>query len=954
MEGSIERSKRPGRWLITVLAGLGAISALIIVIGLVYVIFLSGPGSVPGRVILELDLERDYPEYLPEDLVARAALGEGPTVRDVVEALERGARDDRVEGLIARVGGSGMGLARIQEIRDAVQAFRAQGKPAIAYSETFGEFGPGNGAYYLATAFDEIYLQPSGDVGLTGLLVETPFPTEGLEKIGVTMRGDRRYEYKNAYNVLTDTAYTDAFREATSHVMQEQFSQMVEGIAKARGLDAEAVEALFDRGPFLGAEAVEARLVDGLAYRDEVYDKMMGRFEEDPELLYARAYLQRAGRPHDDGEVIALIYGVGGVQRGENRFDPLFQSATMGSETVTAAFRAAVDDDDVKAIVFRVDSPGGSYVASDAIWRAVVEARAEGVPVIVSMGDVAGSGGYFVAMAADRIVAQPATITGSIGVLSLKPLTSEMWEKLGIDWDEVQTSENAEMWSGLYDYDEPEWQRFQAWLDRVYEDFTRKVSDGRQLPLEKTLEIARGRIWPGSTAKELGLVDELGGFPAAGEGGGGHSRGSGDRAQALPAAAVALGARYRWRAVQQRGGGRGGGPETAHAHGPAAGASRETARARSVIRGAHDAGDPDRALTARPGGLGEAHDPGIESGCRGAGANPFTPPNTGRVPERSDGESEALAQEVDDLGYAASLSYPHHRHHDAFYRARPGYESGDDLDLSIQPLDSLSSTLRIERGQIARHAPGASPRPRDAEVDDRIVSAAAETIEELQGRPGPGQPALSIGDAASQDVVHPREVAFQLADLPAGCDAGGGDPEVQIDVRVHPEQQVLKHDRPPTLAGGERRLPRFAGSLTAPVLVEGLQVAIGKGHVQPFHPRTVVEEPILNARAHVEGDVTIQRREVAEPAPLPARPIDDLIEPLHDFVDCLGVHSAILADAIEATLRPSAPERASGFTLRRLLRLADGAGLHPRGGRGRRGQGGAQTGGGHLAARDDA
>jgi len=515
VEISANTWKRLRRLLVAILSGLGGVCLLAIVVGLVWWLFFSGPGSVPGRTVLELDLERNYIEHVPEDLVARALHGDGPTVRDVVEALERAAHDDRVKAIVAHVGSSGMGLAKIQEIRDAVQTFRAQGKPAVAYAETFGESGPGNGAYYLATAFDEIYLQPSGDIGLTGLIVETPFITDALDKVGVEMRGDHRYEYKNAFNMFTDTAYTDAHREASAHVMWSQFEQMVSGIAEARGLDDEEVESLFDRGLFLGVEAVEAGLVDGLAYRDEVYTKLLDSFDDDPEFLYLGEYLKRAGRPYDDGEVIALIYGVGGVQRGENGFDPLFQAPTMGSATVTAAFRAAIRDEDVKAILFRVDSPGGSYVASDAIWRAVVTARESDKPVIVSMGDVAGSGGYFVAMAADKIVAQPATITGSIGVLGAKPLTSEMWEELGIDWDEVHTSEKSTMWSGMHDYSEAEWQRFQDSLDRVYEDFTTKVSEGRDLPIERTLEIARGRIWPGSTAKELGLVDELGGFPVA-------------------------------------------------------------------------------------------------------------------------------------------------------------------------------------------------------------------------------------------------------------------------------------------------------------------------------------------------------------------------------------------------------------------------------------------------------
>jgi protease IV len=202
------------------------------------------------------------------------------------------------------------------------------------------------------------------------------------------------------------------------------------------------------------------------------------------------------------------------VTRGESQ-QPLFGDATMGGRTVAAALRAASEDDDVAAIVLRVDSPGGSYVASDMIWREVTRARKRGKPVIVSMGDYAASGGYFVAAPADKIVAQPSTLTGSIGVLGGKFVTTEMWKKLGISFDSVQRGEHAEMWSTTEPFDPDEWAKFNAWLDRVYTDFTGKVAAGRKLPIETVREIARGRVWSGVDAKRLGLVDELGGWSTA-------------------------------------------------------------------------------------------------------------------------------------------------------------------------------------------------------------------------------------------------------------------------------------------------------------------------------------------------------------------------------------------------------------------------------------------------------
>ena len=499
--------------IVRFLAILGALWLIGLVIVMVAVI--GSKGKVPSKTILEANLEQSFLEDAPDTPTAKFMLIERFTLRDVVDAIDRGANDDRVVGMVAKIGAAPMGLAQVQEIRDAVQRFRAHKKFAVAYAETFGEFGPGNGAYYLATAFDQIYLQPSGDVGLTGIIMESPFIKGTLSKLGVTFRGDHRYEYKNALNFYTESKYTGPHKEAMTAILNSWFSQMKDGICQARQIAPDKFQALVDAGPYLGQEAVTAKLVDGVAYRDEVYGKVKSRAGDGAELLYLEKYLDRAGRPHDRGKTIALVFGVGGVTRGKSDYDPVQGSQNMGSDTVASAIRAAVADRGVKAILFRVDSPGGSYVASDTIWREVVRARQAGKPVIVSMGNLAGSGGYFVAMAADKIVAQPGTITASIGVLGGKMLTSGLWDKVGLSWDEVHQGASATMFTGTHDYTPAEWARFQAWLDRVYVDFTGKVADGRKLPKEKVLEIAKGRIWSGQDAKNLGLVDELGGYDTA-------------------------------------------------------------------------------------------------------------------------------------------------------------------------------------------------------------------------------------------------------------------------------------------------------------------------------------------------------------------------------------------------------------------------------------------------------
>lgn len=502
--------------VIGILAVIGSLAILAAIaaagIGLISVL---GQQRLPGSVILEADFEAGIVEALPDDPLAKF-LNEGTLeVQDVVDALDRGAGDRRVKAFVARIGAGGMGLAHIQEIRDAVARFRAAGKPAIAFAETFGEFGPGNGGYYLATAFDEIHLQPSGDIGLTGLMYESPFVRGLLDKLGVTPRMDQRHEYKNAMNFFTERRYNEPHREAMQALLDSQFGQMVRGVGEARGLTEQQVRERFDRGPYLGQEAVEAGLVDGLGYRDEIYEKVREKAAGTAELLYLGKYLERAGHPHNRGETIALIHGYGTVARGKSSYSAFDGSVVMGSDTLTAAFRAAVKDKRVKAIVFRVDSPGGSYVASDSIWRETVRAREAGKPVVVSMGNLAGSGGYFVAMDADKIVAEPGTITASIGVLGGKMLTSGFWDKLGISWDDVHAGARATMWTGTHDYDAEAYARFQASLDRIYTDFTSKVAAGRELPVERVHEVARGRIWSGEDAKALGLVDEMGGLDVA-------------------------------------------------------------------------------------------------------------------------------------------------------------------------------------------------------------------------------------------------------------------------------------------------------------------------------------------------------------------------------------------------------------------------------------------------------
>jgi len=495
--------------------GLGVLTALVLLAAggaAVYRVVVKE--GVPERVILEVDLERTYRERTPRRGLAAWVPGQAPDLRVVVEALQRASRDDRVRGLVAKVGTTGMDMGKIQEIRDAVIGFRRSGKDAVAWAETFGAGGSGGKAYYLAAAFDRIALQPTGELALTGLRTRTPFLRGLLEEAGVRPRLAKREEYKTAANVLTQKGYTTPHRKAEEALLRSMMGRMRKGIAEGRKLSRKEAEGRIARGPFLAREALEEGLVDRLAYRDEVYAAAGDRAGGGASLLYLGEYLRRAGGPYTGKTRIGLIYGVGRIVRGKSRRSPL-GGIIMGSDTVGAAFRAATRDDSVRAIVFRIDSPGGSYVGSDVIRREVARARRAGKPVIVSMSGVAASGGYYAALPADRIIAHPGTLTGSIGVLGGKMITSGLWGKLGVRWEGVSTHENADFWSPTTDYSPEQWKQLQQRLDAIYEDFVSKVGEARGMDTAAVRKAAMGRVWTGEDALELGLVDELGGFPQA-------------------------------------------------------------------------------------------------------------------------------------------------------------------------------------------------------------------------------------------------------------------------------------------------------------------------------------------------------------------------------------------------------------------------------------------------------
>ncbi len=504
------------RLLVGFFAAIGVLTVLFVIVAAVVAIRLQpGRPSLPDKIILSADLTRGLAEGPGHEGWRRLILGDKPRLRDFLDALEAAGSDPRVKGLLARVGNDELGLAQIQQVRDAIAAFRAKGKFAIAFADSFGEFGAGTRPYYMAAAFDQIWLQPMGSLGLTGLYAEAMFFKGTLDLLGIVPEFDHRGRYKSAANVLTETRMTPPQREEVEDLLGSISGQLVGGIAQDRKLSPDAIRAAIDHGPLLSDEALRAKLVDRLGYREEAIAAAHERGGSDAELVNLTTYLDGAGRPYRKGERIALIYGGGLIVRGGGTANPLADSGQMAANDMTRAFRAAVRDPKVRAILFRIDSPGGSVVASETIWHDVVFARERGKPVIVSMGNVAGSGGYYVAAPANKIVAEPATLTGSIGVLAGKLVVADLLKKIGVSTDTAQFGANAAMFGAASGFSPAARARLEAFLDATYQGFKDHVATGRHMTADAVEAVAQGRVWSGQEAKANGLVDALGGYEVA-------------------------------------------------------------------------------------------------------------------------------------------------------------------------------------------------------------------------------------------------------------------------------------------------------------------------------------------------------------------------------------------------------------------------------------------------------
>lgn len=490
--------------------------------------------GVPDGCVLELDLQALPQETSRFDPLAIISTGGRPPVlRDVVAAIYRAAEDPRVAGLIARVQLAQTAPGPVQELREAIVAFSAV-KPSLAWAETY----PGTLSYYLASAFGEIWMQPSGTVGLIGFATNALFLRTALEKAGIEAQFVARGEYKSAANRFTQDKYTEAHREADTALVESLHVQVRQAVAEARGITPEVVDALADRAPLLRDDAVAAHLVDRIGFRDQAYARIAELVGATPissdegdadadETAPPRLYLSRYGHATADRPgpslpgrkpkpAIALVTVAGAIVSGRGRPQPSpLGRSNAGADTIAAGLRDAAANDDVAAIVLRVDSPGGSVAGSETIWRAVAQAREAGKPVVASMGAVAASGGYYISAVADAIVANPGTITGSIGVLTGKLIARDLKERLGVGSDSVKTNANADAWSVNAPFTAEQHAQVEAEADLLYTDFVARVAQGRQLSVDAVEKVAGGRVWTGVDALAHGLVDELGGLHTA-------------------------------------------------------------------------------------------------------------------------------------------------------------------------------------------------------------------------------------------------------------------------------------------------------------------------------------------------------------------------------------------------------------------------------------------------------
>ncbi len=475
---------------------------LVIVAVVIFIVIASQPARVASNSVLVLDVSGEISEQRAMDIFSAIGGEFIPVQHDFIDALDTAKSDPHIDALVVKIGPLATGWGKLEEIRSHILAFRTSGKPSICY---LGGDGIGNLEYYVASACDKIWLVPTAPVSIHGMMAEALFLRGTLDKLKIYPDYYHIAEYKTASNQLTEKKFTPAHREEVDSLLHGIYNQYLTETSQARNMDRAAFEKLVEQGPLSADDALSGKLVDRLAYWDQVQDFVREKTKDWNPVKLGR---YRGQIKNDGGTKIAVVHATGLIVSGQSGNAP-GGGAIMGSESVAADLRKAREDSSIKAIVLRVDSGGGSAVASEVIRREVVLAK--GVkPVVVSMSDVAASGGYWIAMSANKIIADPNTITASIGVLGGKLNVSGLYSMLGLSTDSIATSENASIFSAQQNFTPAQQKLIQKSLQDVYANFTKGVAEGRHMTVEAVDKIGKGRVWTGAQGKELGLVDELG------------------------------------------------------------------------------------------------------------------------------------------------------------------------------------------------------------------------------------------------------------------------------------------------------------------------------------------------------------------------------------------------------------------------------------------------------------
>lgn len=492
---------------------------LIFMIGVPFVLIsmaaaAAGPGPIPSKAVLELDLRDPLTDQSPQSPLA-GFTRRGHSAMSIIEGLRRAEKDDKVKGVLVRLPEGGVEPGLADEIRLAIRHFRTSGKPIIAHSQGLYPSGVITATYMMGAAADELWMQPGASFQVTGLANEDLFFKRAFDRFGVKADYEQRYEYKNAVNGYLYDDYTPAHREAELSWLNSVYTTDIAAAAADRKLDPATLKTSLEAGPYLAEDALGLHLIDHLGQVREAQQVLLKRAGADAEMVDFEDYAHgRAPRERGLGPAVAIIEAEGDIVDGKDAGgNPFRGGSSIYADDVSDAFYDAIKAKDVKAIVLRLNSPGGSDTASEEILAAIRAAKAAGKPVVVSMGTYGASGGYWVASEASAIIAQPSTLTGSIGVFGGKFALGPALAKYGVDVRQLSVGGQYAGGFGMgQEFTPAQRAAFAHWMDRIYDNFVGRVAAGRKLSPERVREIAKGHVWTGVQAKELGLVDQLGGF----------------------------------------------------------------------------------------------------------------------------------------------------------------------------------------------------------------------------------------------------------------------------------------------------------------------------------------------------------------------------------------------------------------------------------------------------------